>query len=49
MFRQTFVIFRGFIAKVYKNFASIYMLKIPHIRSSKDAKFIATVHKILKC
>jgi hypothetical protein len=26
MFRQTVVIFRGFIANVYKNFASIYML-----------------------
>jgi hypothetical protein len=28
MFRQTFAIFRGFIAKVYKKFVSIYMLKI---------------------
>ena len=31
MFRQICVIFRGFIAKVYKNFASIYMLKISHV------------------
>jgi hypothetical protein len=35
MFRQTFVVFRGLIAKVYKNFAKIYVLKISHIGSSK--------------